>query len=297
MYGYQQQQYDTRYQQPHQTQSSSKITQKDFPDDTTKPVTLEDYPTYNQGNKLRKDTPFKKFISLYGEILPKINVSNAKIKMQSYNEIKSIAKVMCIDVKNVYKHFDYLSYKLYDLLKKVNKAIVYAGKKYSEKGKGYNNITKKGNLYLCNEFKRLRKEQPQCISTNYVVPSKFSFKSTVFNKTFEGITNSLNINNEIYKEVLNCFNTLQNLMSETIIISIGGSYLDFLSIKQIVETIFKNEFPSPNYRMGGGGSGSLKKTKKIIQFKSLSKSNTKLKTKKKLKLKMHSKFHKKLNSS
>lgn len=295
-----------QYQQPHhQTQSSSKITQKDFPDNPEKPVTLEDYPTYNSVNKLRKDTPFIKFIVLYDKIKTKVNERNGTgtgtglVKMQLYNEIKSIAKVMCIDVKSVYKHFDYLSYKLYDLLKKVNKAIVYAGQQYQDKGKGSNSITKKGNIYLCNQFKKLRKDQPQCISTNYVVPSKFSFKSTVLNKTFEGITNSLNINNEIYKEVLNCFNTLLTLMSETIIISIGGSYLNFLSIRQLVEDEFKKEIPIPNSRMGGGGKGSFKKTKKIVQFKSNTKLKTKLNTKLKTKrkLKMHSKFHKKPNSS
>lgn len=287
------------YQQ--QQQQLSKITQKDFPDNPEKPVSLEDYPTYNPVNKLRKDTPFIKFIVLYDKIKTEVNkrTGTGLVKMQSYNEIKSIAKVMCIDVKNVYKHFDYLSYKLYDLLKKVNKAIIYAGQRYRDKEKGSNSITKKGNIYLCNQFKKLRKDQPQCISTNYVVPSKFSFKSTVFNKTFEGITNSLNINNEIYREVLNCFNTLLTLMSETIIISIGGSYLNFVSIKQIVENEFKNEIPILNYRMGGGNKGSLKKTKKIVQFKSNTKLKTKLDTKLKTKkkLKMHSKFHKKTNSS
>jgi len=293
-----------------------KLTEKDISFET--PIEFKYYPTYATFQNISN---FEKFKILYGKIKDKVNgIPNTKVIMKSYDEIKSIAKVMCIDVKSVYKHYDYLLLKLYDLLKKVNKLIVYAGKKYAnKKNREETKITKDGNIFLCKAFKNIRKEQPQCISTNYVVPSRFSFKSTVFNKTFEGVTNSLYINNEIYKEVLNCIYTLQNLMNEVIIISIGGSYFNFVSIKKEVEFFYKNEFKveltgysqssysssSTNYerqRRGMGiWGGSSKKTKKIVQFKSKTKldtkSNIKLKTKKKLKLKMHSKFNKKQNSS
>jgi hypothetical protein len=298
------------------SQIEPKYTEKEISFET--PIEFKYYRTYGTFQNISN---FEKFKILYGKIKDKVNgVQNAKVIMQSYDDIKSIAKVMCIDVKSVHKHYDYLLMKLYNLLKKVNKLIVYAGKKYAnKKNREESKITKAGNIFLCNAFKNIRKEQPQCISTNYIVPSRFSFKTTVFNKTFEGVTNSLYINNEIYKEVLNCFYTLQNLMNEVIIISIGGSYLNFVSIKNIVKDFYKTEFKvevegylqssysssSANYdrqrRAMGFFGGSSKKTKKIVQFKSKTKldtkSNIKLKTKKKLKLKMNSKFNKKQNSS
>ena len=224
---------------------------------------------------------------------------------------------MGISIKNIPSHYNNLSQKLYNFIQKTNSIITtIASKKPEKKQEGKithtissSTIHKKNNIFLLKILKNLRKDQPQCSIESYKIPSFLS--STSLEKSFEGVSNSMFINNQIFNDIIECFNVLQKMINETI--SVAITTVNFINLKSEINRIIADEFrfdlnssrsltftgysqsPSLNHygrphapRYHGG---SLKKTKKRVQFKSLSKSNTKKK------LKMHSKFHKKPNSS
>jgi hypothetical protein len=289
---------------------------------------IEDLPTFKLINNKKKN-----FEDFYIHIQQKINTQQIKsvektIILPPFNEIQSNATIIGIPIKNINSYYNNLYEKIFIFLQNVNEYITKLVKKYTEtkiEGKklitvATNTIHKANNQRLLILLKKLRRDQPQCFLSSFKIP-KF-LKPTSLDKNFIGITNSIFVNYKIYVDIIECYNTLKKIMTETITIAIGGS-TNFNLVKNVVEDCYKEEFKNTftelksqsqydtehlrgygtfGRRFGGrrlsSASSLNKKTKKKIQFKSLSKSNSKSNTKSKTKrkLKMHSKFHKKTNS-
>jgi hypothetical protein len=223
------------------------------PNPDTVNINFDQYPSWKYQNH-----NFSEFNTLYNKIKSDIG-TKSKVTIPEYTSIKET-----IYGKNIYKTeslYNTLKKRLDQYIKYINKCISFAAKKK----KTGTQIDKRGNPILVQQFIKIRKNQPECKTESYKIPSFFT---SVKLPPLTG-TNSLTLNKQIMSELSNCFSYLKSLMEQTFKVAIGLT--EYPSIQSNITTSLNTEFKQ-NTNSGFSSQrygGSRKKVKFNFSSKKL----------------------------